>query len=132
MLDLRRARERHPDLPRVVLVHQGTVAEGEALLAKRWPDATAISDPELALYHAFGLGRGRVGQLLGAGPWMAGVRALTKGHFVGKPVGDPWIMPGLFLCKDDRILWRHAFAHAGDLPPEDRLVDSVRSALEAS
>lgn len=133
MTDLRRARERHPDLPRIVLVHQGSVAEGETLLGKRWPDALALSDPELALYHAFGLGRGRVGQLLGAGSWIAGVRALAKGHFVGKPVGDPWIMPGLFLCSGNRVLWQHAFDHAGDLPSESTLVDAVRAALtEAS
>lgn len=28
-------------------------------------------------------------------------RFITKGHFVGAPVGDPCVMPGLFLVWDD-------------------------------
>ena len=42
---------------------------------------------------------------------------MKKGHGIGKPVGDPWIMPGLFLTRaDGQILWRHRFEHAGDHP----------------
>lgn len=132
MTDLRRARERHPDLPRVVLVHQGSVEQGEDFLASRWPEVVALSDPDLHLYTAFGLGRGKVGQLLGLASMKAGVRALCKGNLVGLPVGDPWVMPGLFLCDGDRILWQHEFGHAGDLPPEEKMAASVREALQAS
>ncbi len=115
-------RELHPELPRLAVVHQGSVEQGEALLKGRWPDALAIADPDLALYGAFGLGRGSVGEVLGAGAWVAAARAALKGNFVGLPVGDPWVMPGMFLAHGDRILWRHEFRHVGDLPPVEDIV----------
>jgi len=113
----------------VALVHQGSVADGESLLGPRWPQVVAVSDPELELYTAFGLGRGGLRKVMGPATWMAGVRALRKGNFVGKPVGDPLILPGLFLVHGDRILWRHDFAHSGDHPTEEALVAGVRAAL---
>ena len=39
-----------------------------------------------------------------------------KGHVVGKPVGDPWQMPGLSLVQNPDVLWSHDFAHIGDHP----------------
>jgi hypothetical protein len=114
-----------------VLVHQGTVEQGEALLARLWPDASAISDPERLLYAAFGLGRGRLGQLLGPATWLPGLRALSKRHFVGRPVGDPLTMPGVFLVEGARVLWAHPFGHAGDQPSTTELVSAVQ-ALEGS
>ena len=120
--DLRRVRERHPELPRVALVHQGSVEQGRELLAKRWPGALAISDPERRLYGAFAVKRGKLLELLGPQTWVAGFRALFKGHFVGKPVGDPLVLPGMFLAHGNRVLWSHDFRHAGDLPSEADLV----------
>lgn len=108
-------------------MHQGTVEQGEALLAKLWPDAPAISDPERELYAAFGLGHGRVGQLLGPATWLAGLRALLKRHFVGLPVGDPLTMPGAFLVEGGRVFWAHPFDHAGDQPRTPELVSAVRA-----
>ena len=112
-----------------MLVHQGTVEEGEGLLRKLWPEAAAISDPERTLFRAFGLGRGSWKALIGPANWGAGLRALFKGHFVGKPVGDPLVMPGLFLVEGDRVHWSHAFDYAGDHPPMDTLVQNVQGAL---
>jgi hypothetical protein len=32
-------------------------------------------------------------------------------------VGDPWVMPGLFLLDPaGDVVWRHDFEHAGDHP----------------
>lgn len=131
MADLRRVRGRHPELPPFVLVHQGTVEEGEALLARLWSDARAVSDPERVIYAALGIGRSSWSQLLGPATWRAGLRALARGHFVGKPVGDPRVRPGLLLAHGARVLWEHEFRHSGDLPEEDALVTAVESALAA-
>jgi hypothetical protein len=125
--DLRRAREQHSELPRVVLVHQGDVRQGEALLGSRWPDVAALADPGRELYAAFGLGRGSLRQVMGPGTWSAGLRALRKGHLVGKPVGDPLVMPGLFLVAGDRILWRHEFFNDTATTEIYTLVAAVRS-----
>ena len=115
----------------MALVHQGSVEDGERLLASRWPEAVAVSDPDLALYSAFGLGRGSLRQVLGPATWIAGLRALRKGHLVGRPKGDTLVMPGLFLVAGDRILWRHVFAHSGDEPETGSMVEDVRAALAA-
>ena len=37
----------------------------QMVLAKRWPEVPAISDPDKALFHAFDLRRGSLGQLFG-------------------------------------------------------------------
>jgi len=110
-----------------VLVHQGSIEQGEALLARLWPEAPAISDPERRLYAAFGLGRGSLGQLLGPATWVAGARALLKRHLVGRPVGDPLTMPGAFLVEGGRVLWARPFDHAGDQPRTPELLAAVRA-----
>jgi hypothetical protein len=48
--------------------------------------------------------------------WACGMRATLKGGMVGRPAGDPWQMPGLFLVQGPGILWQHNFRHAGDHP----------------
>ena len=111
-----------------MLVHQGDASEGDALLEKRWPGALSISDPDRTLYTAFGLGRGSLGQLMGPGTWGAGIRALFKGHFVGKPVGDPLVLPGMFLVEGNEILWSHDFAHSGDNPSAEIIGRAIQDA----
>lgn len=125
--DLRRTAEQDDDLPEVVFVFQGGLDQGREIIHGLWPEARAVSDSELALYHAFGLGRGSLGQLFGPSVWAAGLRAARKGHSIGKPVGDPWIMPGLFLIADEHIVWSHDFRHAGDHPD---LTDIARRTAE--
>jgi hypothetical protein len=122
--DVRRAAA-DADYPPVVFVYQGTPQEGEAFFADLWPDARAIADPEQQLYHLFGLARGSASQMFGARVWACGVRAALKGHFIGKPVGDPWMMPGVFVVQGEQVLWQHDFAHAGDHPNIPKLVDIV-------
>ena len=124
-------RDENPDLPQVVFVHQGSVEEGEGLLARLWPEAMAISDSDLVLFSHFSLGRGPLGQILGPRTWGSALRALLKGHFVGRPIGDPLVMPGVFLAHGERILWSHAFAHIGDLPDGAALERASRLASEA-
>ena len=114
-----------------MLVHQGSIEQGEKLLASLWPEAPAISDPDRVLYRAFGVGKGSLREVLGPATWTAGLRALRKGHFVGRPVGNPRVQPGLFLVDSGRILWRHDFAHSGDQPDAARIVEAVRPVLAA-
>jgi len=114
--DLRRTVDADPAYPPVVFVHLGAVADGEAFFGKYDPTARAIADPAEGLFKAFGLGRGRLIQMLGPEVIACGLRATFKGHGQGKPIGDPWILPGLFLVEGDRILWDHRARHAGDHP----------------
>jgi len=102
--------------PSVLFFYMGSVAEGEAFFTTAWPEARAVSDPNRTFYGAFGLERGSFGQVFGPGAMACSLRAAGKGHVVGKPVGDPWQMPGLFLVQGPDVLWSHDFAHIGDHP----------------
>jgi hypothetical protein len=92
------------------------VAEGQPFFAEYWPGARAVSDTPKFFYDAFGRARGGMLQMFGPQVWARGAEAATKGHFIGKPVGDPWVMPGAFLVEGERIRWAHHFEHAGDHP----------------
>lgn len=114
--DLRTLATTQDGYPNILFVYMGSVVEGEAFFATAWPEARAVSDPTKQLYSAFGLERGSVGQVFGPGVMACSLRAAGKGHVVGKPVGDPWQMPGLFLVQGPDVLWSHDFAHIGDHP----------------
>jgi hypothetical protein len=124
--DLRRISRLTPDYPPILFFYQGTVEEGAAFMRKLWAEARAIADLPKRFYNAFGLERGGIGQMFGAQVWACGVRAASKGHFIGRPVGDPWTMPGLFLVEQDTITWQHDFKHAGD-HPDWRIIPRVAS-----
>ncbi|MEM1126406.1 MAG: peroxiredoxin-like family protein [Bacteroidota bacterium] len=128
--DLRKASTQQAAYPPVLFVYQGTPEQGRAFFEGLWPEARAIADLPRVLYDAFGLERGSVGQMFGPVVWACGVRAAAKGHFIGAPVGDPWVMPGLFLVEGPTVRWHHDFAHAGDHPAFDTLPE--RLAAEAA
>jgi hypothetical protein len=46
----------------------------------------------------------------------------------GPPDGDVWRMPGIFLVENQRIVWEHAFRHAGDHPDFARIPQLARGA----
>lgn len=122
--DLRKISRATPDYPPILFFYQGTLEEGEAFMRKLWAQARAIADLPKRFYDSFGLERGTLGQMFGAQVWACGVRAASKGHFIGRPVGDPWTMPGLFLVEQDAITWQHDFKHAGD-HPDWRLIPKI-------
>lgn len=95
------------------MIHSAEPAQAESYLRPVWPEVAAIADPGKRLYAAFGLGRGRLGQLFGASVWKAGLQAALKGHGIGKPTGDPMMMSGDFLVHDARVAWTSVHEHAG-------------------
>lgn len=105
-----------PGFPRVLFVHQGTSEDAGPVFEEFWPEARAVSDPDLVLYRAFGIGRGKLGQLLSPGLVARAFRARRKGFSQGKTQGDPRLMPGAFLVMDNRVVWAHDYGHAGDTP----------------
>lgn len=119
--------------PRVVFVHLGDLDRAGEFFGEYWPGACAISDVDKALYGEFGLARGSVGQLCGPRALACGVRAMLQGHGIGRPVGDPLMMPGLFLVSPQgRILRRHLFAHIGDHPDFSSFVPATEPLSHAS
>jgi hypothetical protein len=97
-------------------VHQGEPGDARPVFEELWPEARAVSDPHLELYDAFGVGRVPPVRRLHPGLARAGFRALRRGYRQTGVQGDPWRMPGFFLVEEERVVWRHIPAHAGDLP----------------
>jgi len=110
------------DAPRVVFVFQSEPEEGRAFFARYDGAEHAIADPDRELYRAFGLDRGTLGQLAGPRVWLAGIRAVGKGHGMGRVRGDAFQMPGAFLVEDGEVTWSHEFRHAGDAPDFSRVL----------
>jgi hypothetical protein len=128
--DLRKAKTQIAGFPKVVYVYQGTAVDGEAFFERHSPGAAGIADMPKRLYEAFSIKRATLGQGFGPMVWSCALRAGVKGNGVGKVIGDPWTMPGMFLIEPGgRILWQHQFAHVGDHPD---LRSIPTSAVEAN
>jgi hypothetical protein len=122
--DVRKAAEANRGYPPVLFIFQGTPADGQRFFADHAPAARAVADHDRRLYGAFGLGQGSMAQMFSPRVWLCGLRATAKGNTigVGRIIGDPWTMPGVFLLKaDGTIPWQHDFVHAGDHPDFNKL-----------
>ncbi len=110
---------------RVVLVHMG----GEEHAVKYFQhyglqDLMRISDPNQALYRAFGLGRGNLFSLFGPKVWLRGFQAaILRRHGIGRLVGDGFQMPGVFLVFHGEVLRSYRHQSVADRPLYSRFVD---------
>jgi len=123
--DLKKASKTVDSFPEVVFIHQGTVEEGNTFFKKFWEEAPAISDPSKTFYSEFGVERGSFSELLSPSVVACSFRAMGKGNFVGKPIGDPLVMPGMFYVEGNSIVWTHNFKHIGDHPDYETLPKSL-------
>ena len=103
---------------RLVLVHMSPEHEARRFVAGQGLDGVMlVSDPARTLYDTFALGRGTLGQLLGWAVVKRGVKAgLIDGHGIGRPRGDAFQMPGVFLVWRGRIVKAFVHATAADRP----------------
>ncbi|MGB3585708.1 MAG: SelL-related redox protein [Tunicatimonas sp.] len=103
---------------RIVLVHMGSSAQGEAYFAKNDLAGLAhISDPECQLYNLFRLQRARFSQAFGLRVWLRGLKAgVFNGHGIGRLVGDGFRMPGIFLIYRGQLLKSYKHQLVSDQP----------------
>lgn len=88
--------------------------DGERFFSRFWPEARAIADRDGFFYAAFGLGRGRLKQLFGPVVFMSAIRAMRAGHSIGRPTGDIFRMPGIYIVKGADIVRSMPLADAGE------------------
>jgi peroxiredoxin len=104
----------------ITLCSMASPEEAEEFRQKLSSPHPFICDPDQELYQAFGLKRGKAKQMFNPRVFMRGFGATFQGHLVGKPIGDPWQMPGVFLIEPDgTIAWHYRSVDASDnAPPE--------------
>lgn len=98
----------------------GNPAQSQDFFASCGPDSHVICDPDQSIYQAFGIGRGSLAQMFAPKVFACGIRAMSKGNGVGKPVGDVWQMPAYILIDNNAIIDRYDPKHAGDHPDFER------------
>ena len=114
--DLREVQARTPGYPPVTVVALASVEACRKFMEPRWQDVPVIADPEKQVFTGFGRRRGNLWQLFGPRGFGAAFRAWRKGHGVGRKVGDPLVMPGVFVVQGERVLYEHRFRDVGDHP----------------
>jgi hypothetical protein len=114
--DLRRVTASDPNYPRLLFFHLEDAATGRHFFERLWPEAPAVADPQRFFYTHFGLRRARLMELLGLRVLARAVQAVLKGNLPGRPTSDPLQMPGTVVVERNRVVWEHAFGHAGDHP----------------
>lgn len=102
----------------LVLVHLGSEEQAAEFFPRyELGEVPRISDPQGALYRAFGLARGTWRQLLGWRVWWRGlIAALVERHGWGGLKGDGRQMPGVFLISQGRIVRGYRHATSADRP----------------
>ena len=111
---------------------QGSPDASRKFFDSHWPEARAVSDEQRRFYTAFSLVLWGWMQLIHPAIWWRGVKAFIKGYFTGRPHGDVRQMPGMYLVRDGRVLWRHESRHSADRPDYRLLAQDLRAALTAS
>jgi hypothetical protein len=111
--------------PETLFVHRASVEVADKFFANRAAHARVITDPDGALFAAFGLRRGTLLQVVGPAVWWRGLVALCKGNLVGKPTGNEMQMPGAFLVHGRQVLWQHRARHSADHPRLAAMLDTL-------
>lgn len=96
-------------------MHQGTVEQGAGLFGEH-EGLDSIADADGDLFALFAIERGGLREMFGLRAWARGLQALSKGHFIGRKVGDPWTLPTVVAIDDGTIVGEYRGRHAGDHP----------------
>ena len=118
------------------------VGQGEPLRAARYRErqqleVPILSDPDRALYQAYGLLQGTTAQVLfdAADPFLrceleAGMGLSASRHATDRAlVDDPWQLPGEFVIgTDGRIVYAHRYGWCEDYPDPRVHVAAIRGA----
>ena len=93
-------------------------------------DVVQVSDPQLAHYRAFGLGRTTPGALVDPGVWTRGAACAWSHGFGSQTVEMMRQLPGVFLVQNDRVLAEFRHRSPADRPDYLALVRVTTSALQ--
>ena len=125
MTDLARERSRiEADGFKIVCVHMVSESVADQILNLYGLSGIShVSDPGQEVYRHFGLGKTRWRSLLAPKVlWRTVAAGVLKGHLAGKPLGDPYQMPGVFVYYKRQILNKVTHRFGSDRPEYYKLV----------
>jgi peroxiredoxin len=107
----------------VVLVGMGSPEESQAFRRRFDVPFPLVCDPEKRLYTLYGLGTGKVAEVLSPRVLLRSLGALGRGHVPGRPQGDVLQMPGAFVIdRDGTVLLAHYSRDPADHPAPEALL----------
>jgi len=115
----------------IAFVHGAEHAEASVWFTKYGlDDVLQVSDPQLAHYRAFGLGRTAAGALVDPEVWTRGAACAWSHGFGSQSVEMMRQLPGVFLLQEDRVLAEFRHRSPADRPDYLALVRVTTSALQ--
>jgi hypothetical protein len=113
------------------LIGQGTPADAARFRNDFGIDLDLLVDGELRAYRAAGTKVATLGELLGPKVVLRGLRRARESRVVqGRIIGHAAQLGGLMLVTPGGdIPWAHLSRNAGDYPPNDAVLEEIRSAL---
>jgi hypothetical protein len=115
----------------VAFVHGATPQEAAPWFHKfNLDDVVTISDPDLAHYRAFGLGRTSAGALVDPRVWTRGAVCAISYGFGAQTSTMMRQLPGVFLVQGDRVISAYRHRSPADRPDYLALVRYADTALQ--
>jgi peroxiredoxin len=113
---------------RLVVVHMGSRAEGEAMLQRYGcEDFDQISDPDRRIYRALQLRLGTLTELFGIRAfWRALIEGTIFRFGFGRIVGNGLQMPGAFLIRNGEVVKAYRHESSADRPDYADMACSLR------
>jgi hypothetical protein len=119
------------DGAQIAFVHGGSPHEAAPWFAKYGlDDVTKVSDPELAHYRAFGLGRTSVQSLIDPRVWTRGAVCALSHGFGAQTAAMMRQLPGVFVIRDGRILTEFRHSSPADRPDYVALARSANPGVK--
>lgn len=101
----------------LVAVGLGQPKHAERYCGSLAPNAHCLADIESEAYPLYGLGEGKLSQLLSLNTVRAGATAAKNGHSQGQSTGNSKMLGGTFLVDTDGVIQRAYYSEfAGDDP----------------
>lgn len=110
----------------IVFVHGARADEGAPWFSKYGLDGvTVISDPALAHYRAFGLGRTRAADMVAPKVWMRGATCAISHGFGAQTIEMMRQLPGVFVVQGREVLAEYRHQSPADRPDYLGLIQSA-------
>ena len=115
----------------VAFIHGASAAEAAPWFKKYGlDDVTAVSDPQLAHYRAFGLGRTGAQALVDPKVWTRGAVCALSHGFGGQTPEMMRQLPGVFVLQRGRVLAEYRHTSPADRPDYLALLRSARPVVQ--